>query len=327
MKEQAYPDISPAALHLRRQLASRNSVPEQEIVSSAADIAELKNLGYKIEEREPGLILAGLPDTLYEWELADGLTTTHLGKSLRSFASLGSTNQYAFDWAGAGAPHGATVVSDQQLSGRGRFDRQWVSPAGKGLYFSLILRPDLPLQQAPLLTLLTAVAVAEAAREIPGVEAAIKWPNDVLCAGSKICGILAESKADKRGRLEFVVIGIGVNVNLDIEDFPPEATAVSLKLLHGAELSRTRFLQRFLIIMENCYTGFVDRRFVYLKEQWQRCNCTLGHDIAVNTNDGAVVTGLALDISEQGGLVVRLADGTLQEFLAGDVSIGSHSFR
>ena len=292
------------------------------------ELQQLRAFGYTIHSSEEfGLVLSELPDMVYSWDVAANLGTQYFGCEVRSFPFLDSTNRYAAQWAAEGARHGAVVVTDQQLKGRGRFERQWVSPAGKGLYFTIIFRPALKMREVPLLTLLVSVAVVEAIENICDIKALIKWPNDVLYEGHKLCGILAEARSDKTGKPNYAVVGIGVNANLEPEDFPSDAKGTSLKMIRQEKISRTHLLRCILKSVEKHYANFATYGFSYLKEQWYQKNGTIGREVTVNTNDGATVSGVALGLSDQGGLLVQLSDGTEVEFLAGDVSIGSTNFQ
>ena len=194
-------------------------------------VAALRTKGYRIEAQPArGYRLVEVPDRLSALELAPLLGTHDLGRGLHHFETLPSTNAHAFKLAQEGAEHGEVVVTEQQTAGRGRRGRVWVSPPGLNLYFSAVLRPELPPQRAAELTLVAAVAVAETLREA-GADARIKWPNDVQVQGRKLAGILTELSAEPE-RVHFVVLGVGVNLNAGPDDFPDDvaATATSLRL-------------------------------------------------------------------------------------------------
>jgi BirA family biotin operon repressor/biotin-[acetyl-CoA-carboxylase] ligase len=277
-----------------------------------------------------GVSLPHLPETLFPWDVEENISTHYMGRVVRVFEQIDSTNAFAVEWAQDGAPNGAVVAAEQQDSGRGRFNRNWASPAEKGIYFSLILRPDLPMVQVPMLTFLAAAVVAEALAQETGIDAQVKWPNDILVKGKKICGILAEARpAREKGKAEYAVIGIGINVNHTEEDFPVDclAAATSVRLETGNKIFRARLLQRILQTMEYWYEEFKEKGFPWLHERWMQRNCTMGRQVKVNTNTEGVVEGETVGLSENGGLLVRTSSGEIKEFLAGDVSIGSANFR
>lgn len=290
-------------------------------------IAALIHKGYVIKG-ELGLTLAGLPDILYPWEIRENLKTDFLGRHIEHYMSIDSTNRRALEWAGEGAEEGSVVIAEQQVKGRGRFNRNWVSSASRGVYLTIILRPRFNMSLTSQLTLLTGVAVAEAMRRLSGCEAALKWPNDVLIKGKKACGILAEVRSKNTECPDYVVIGIGMNANLCPDDFPEDCRSSSTSLLMetGKQVSRCRLLQDFLVVFENHYKNYQDKGYDYLKKIWLENNCTIGHKVAIKAGPGQIITGEAVDLSPSGGLLIRNEHG-VQEYLAGDVSIGSNNFQ
>ncbi|MCO1599892.1 biotin--[acetyl-CoA-carboxylase] ligase [Desulfosporosinus nitroreducens] len=244
-----------------------------------------------------------------------------LGKEIYLYPELTSTNSVARQMAVSGAAEGTIVMCRSQSAGRGRMQRQWHCPPGKGLLLSMILRPQISVQFVPQLTLLTAVVVAETIKIVTGCAAGIKWPNDIFINDKKVCGILAESSFSK-SNFEYIIIGLGINVNLGIHHLPSDCqkTSTSLSLERGENVSRVKLLKQFIISWDEHIQGFVKAGHPYLRDKWIKNNVTLGENVIVNKGDSCL-HGLAVDISENGGLIVRLADGSLQEFLAEDVSI------
>ena len=297
----------------------------------AEALRTLETRGYQIvDDGRCGICLPHLPETLFPWDVEDGISTHYMGRVVRVFEQIDSTNTFAAQWVQEGAPNGAVVAAEQQLSGHGRFNRSWASPAEKGIYFSLILRPDLQMAQVPMLTFLAAAAVAEALVKETGIDAQVKWPNDILVNGKKICGILAEARPAKtRGKADYAIIGIGINVNHTENDFPTDclAAATSVRLETGNKIFRAKLLQSILQLMEYYYEEYKNKGFPWLHERWMKRNCTMGRQVKVNTNTEGIVEGETIGLSGQGGLLLRTADGTVREFLAGDVSIGSANFR
>jgi len=244
-----------------------------------------------------------------------------LGKEIHFYRELTSTNNIARQMAKSGAAEGTIVMSRSQSAGRGRMQRQWFCPPGKGLLLSMILRPEISVQFVPQLTLLTAVVVAETIKKVTGCAAGIKWPNDIFINGKKVCGILAESSFSS-ANVAYVIIGLGINVNLGTHHLPSDCqeTSTSLSLESGRNVSRIKLLKQFIITWDEHIRGFVKDGHPYLRSKWIKNNVTLGKNVTVNKGN-YLVHGLAVDVSEKGGLLVRLSDGSLQEYLAEDVSL------
>ncbi|MBC2723619.1 MAG: biotin--[acetyl-CoA-carboxylase] ligase [Desulfosporosinus sp.] len=244
-----------------------------------------------------------------------------LGKELYLYREVTSTNSIAKHMAKYGAGEGTIVMSRSQSSGRGRMQRHWSCPPGKGLLLSMILKPEISVQFVPQFTLLTAVVVAETIKTVTGFRAGIKWPNDIYINGKKVCGILAESSFS-RAKIEYLIIGLGINVNLSIHHLPPDCqdTSTSLSLELGQNVSRIKLLKQFIISWDEHIRGFLKAGHPYLRSKWIENNVTLGQNVTVNKGNHSI-NGLTLDISEKGGLIVRLSDGSLHEYLAEDVSL------
>lgn len=282
-------------------------------------VQSLRGKGYRIDAVPArGYRLVDVPDRLSPLELTPLLSTHHIGQSIHFHASLPSTNEAAFRLAADGAEHGEVVITEQQTAGKGRRGRTWVSPTGLNLYFSVILRPELPPQRAPELTLVGAVALAEALRETEA-DARIKWPNDVQLDGRKVAGILTELSAEPE-RVHFVVLGIGVNLNAGPEDFPPEvaATATSLSQVLGRRVNRALFTATLWGRLEEWLDLHHEVGFDPVRQRWKELSSTLGQEVLVRT-DRSELRGVAEDIDVSGALLVRTAEGSLERVLAGDV--------
>jgi len=282
-------------------------------------VEALRAKGYRIDAVPArGYRLVEVPDRLSPLELLPLLNTRELGQSIQHFETTGSTNEVAFRRAQEGAVHGEVVIAEQQTRGKGRRGRAWVSPAGLNLYLSAILRPELPPQRAPELTLVAAVALAEALREA-GARAFIKWPNDVQVEGLKIAGILTELSAEPE-RVHFVVLGIGVNLNVRQADFPPELAGMATSLwdARGAKVPRALFTAALLSRLEEWLDVHADFGFEPVRDAWKQLSSTLGQQVVVRT-ERTEFQGFAEDVDAAGALLVRTADGRLERVLAADV--------
>lgn len=282
-------------------------------------INELKLAGYNIESRaRSGYCLLDCPDRLLPELITHDLPTRLLGQSVVSYEDIPSTNDEAKRLAAQGADEGTVVVSEEQSVGKGRLERSFFCPAG-GLWFSVILRPDFLPQEAPKCTLMAAVAVAMAMRDL-GLEAGIKWPNDIYCQGRKLTGILTEMSAEM-DRINYLVVGIGINANIPLASFPEDIKdkAGSMSGILGHDIDRVAFLQKILTCMEQLYVDVLKNGFAQVLEQWRKYSITLGQLIDV-VGVQEQFAGQAEDIDADGALLVR-TDGGLRRVLAGDVSI------
>jgi BirA family biotin operon repressor/biotin-[acetyl-CoA-carboxylase] ligase len=280
----------------------------------------LRSQGYRIDAVPArGYRLVGIPDRLTPLELRPLLNTHDVGRLIHWFEEIGSTNDRAKELADDGAEHGEVVVAEAQTAGRGRRGRAWASPARRNLYFSVVLRPDLPPARAPELTLVGSIALCDALRQA-GVAAGIKWPNDLLASGKKIGGILTELAAEP-DRIEWVVLGAGVNVNTRREDFPEElrAEATSILLERGQAAPRVLFAAACFTALETWLDRHDEEGFGVIREAWRERSVTLGREVLVKV-DGRELAGVAEDIDETGALLVRTAAG-LERVLSGDVQL------
>ena len=284
-------------------------------------IQELKNHGYEIEAHpRKGYRLKSRPDLLLPEEIRAGLATQLLGKQIVHFYDTSSTNNEAKRLAADDAVEGTIVVSEAQTLGRGRLNRGWFSPPGGGVWVSVILRPPFPPQEAPKCTLMAAVATVEAIREASGLNCGIKWPNDILWQGRKLVGILTEMSAEMDA-INFVVLGIGINVSLQENDFPEELRNIGASISMGAgrEVSRVEVLQKLLERLEYWYQVVKQEGFEPVLEAWRRESVTLGQPVRVLAGE-ETYDGVAEELAEDGSLLVRTENG-LRRVLAGDVSL------
>ena len=252
------------------------------------------------------------------------LQTKFIGRNVVARENIPSTNDLAKKLAADNAPDGTIVIADEQSAGRGRLNRGWYSPKGGGLWFTLILRPGdfvVPADAAKF-TLLTAVAVVFAMQKF-SLTAKIKWPNDILFDGKKLVGILTEMSATDE-RINYIIVGAGINVNIVADDFPTEIAqiATSLSVMNGAPLNEEKFLAAFLAEFEKLYfTVKQEGAFASVLNKWREHSATLGNEVNV-IGVGETFAGVAEDIDNDGALLVRTAAG-LRKVLAGDVSVRS----
>lgn len=245
-----------------------------------------------------------------------------IGKEVIVLESTVSTNDMAREICRTSeSPEGIVVVADEQTGGRGRFGRRWISPPGMNLYCSVILRPGTGAGDMQLSALAAAAAVASAIREEAGILAEIKWPNDVLVNGRKVCGILAEMRSAGSDPGP-VIVGIGVNVNMDPDAFGDDLRghASSLKIEKGCMLDRGSLLTAILSRLEGLYKILLNGDKAAVIHEWNRLNCTLGRRVSVLEQE-RIITGTAENINERGELLVRIAPGVIETVSAGDVTI------
>ncbi|MGE4357339.1 MAG: biotin--[acetyl-CoA-carboxylase] ligase [Candidatus Omnitrophota bacterium] len=279
-------------------------------------IESLRSLGYEIEAvPHLGYRLINLPDRLLPEEISWGLGTKIMGKKIFSFAVLDSTMDFAYELGIMNLPEGTLVCSETQRKGRGRMNRTWISPKYKGLYFSLLLRPNISPQQAPQLTLISAIAVREAIADLTGLECLIKWPNDILFNDKKIGGILTEMYAEM-DEVRFVVVGIGINVNTEKNLLPPQAS--SLQEEKKEKVSRIELLKEILRKLEKYYFLFRKKGFSPLVEEWKKYSCVLGHQIKIISQQ-KIIEGEAVDLDKEGALLVRDDSGFIERVFTCDV--------
>lgn len=287
----------------------------------------LRSGGYEIEARSGlGYRLAAVPDALTEPEIRHFLgETAAVGRELRCFRQLDSTNNYAKRLAQEDAPDGTAVIADSQTAGRGRMDRSFQSPQGKGIYLSVLLRPQLPPDRLPPVTALAGVALCAAVERTCGVRPGLKWPNDPVLHGKKLCGILTEVSLEaETGRLQSLVLGIGVNVLQKPEDFSPEVGAMATSLLQvlGRPVSRPRLAAALLEELDQMYADLLKGDLSAWLSAYRRDCVNLGKAVQLIPFRGeARETAEAVDIDEDFSLVVRRADGSLKAVRSGEVSV------
>ena len=284
-------------------------------------IQSLKQAGYHIETHpKRGYALRQIPDRLLPEEIRHNLSANMLGRFIHYYQAIGSTNDEAKSLASAGAAAGTLVIAEEQYAGRGRMARGWFSPSTGGIWFSVILRPSFSPVEAPKCTLMAAVALSSAIRKVTGLPCGIKWPNDILLQGKKVAGILTEMSAEI-DIINYVVIGMGINVNIAKEDFPFELQDVgtSLQIAGGRQVNRLDLLRVLLAELEEVYDISVRQGFGSLLDRWRHMSVTIGQTVDVTASD-EVFTGVAADIDAEGALLVDTISGR-RRVIAGDVTI------
>ncbi len=282
----------------------------------------LRQSGYEIlTAPNRGYRLQSAPDFLFADEVQPLATSTCIGQAgYHHHLTLGSTNKEARQLAEAGAPEGTLVVSEAQTEGKGRKGRDWISPSQTGVYATLILRPTLPIEDTPLLTLLTAVATAEAIKDVTGTSPTIKWPNDILLNGRKVAGILTEVSSDV-DRVEFALIGLGLNINTPKNALPKRLLypATSLAAETGSPQSRQRILASWLSHFEVEYAGLTTGNRQPLLEHWKALANITGRKASIQRVHDCV-SGIIKDIDADGALLLKTSDNKILRILSGDVS-------
>ena len=281
------------------------------------NIQELRKKGYAIDAvTHKGYMLRAAPDKLLPQEVQSHLNTQCVGQNMFHHETITSTMDEAFKLGLDNAADGTVVCAEGQSQGRGRLGRQWQSPKGKGIYASLILRPNIVATDAAKLTLMAGVAIYEAIKKVCDVDLSIKWPNDLLIDGKKVCGVLTEMNAQMEC-VNFVVIGFGINVNTSTRQILPQGT--SLKIETGTFVSRLELFQEVLRSFDRWYVCVKEKGFVSVLEQWREYTSTLGRQVRIQD-----VEGEAIDIDEFGGLMIRTKQGVVVRRMSGDVlEIGS----
>lgn len=290
-------------------------------------INQLKEEGYQIESvpRKGYRLLESPADILSRSEIASRLHTKWAGRKLYYVDSTGSTNTDAKRYAEEGDPHGTTVVADMQTAGKGRRGRKWQSPSGINTYFTILLKPSFTPDKASMLTLVMALSVAEAIEEITELKADIKWPNDIVVNKRKVVGMLTEmSTTPEMDEIQYVVVGVGVNVNnSNVEEFPEEIrqTATSLKIESGQQINRAILLEHILTRFEHNYEKF--ERTLDLSElivDYQKHLVNVDAQVRVLDPAGEYI-GISRGINKTGELIVEKEDGGVVNVYAGEVSV------
>lgn len=282
-------------------------------------IENLRAQGYVFEAlSRRGYRLVYAPAKLNIDLLKQKLNTKTMGGQITFYDEVSSTNTIAHEFVRQGATEGTLIIAESQTAGRGRMGKKWHSPKGTGIWMSLVLKPRIPIYFTPQLTLLTAVALCRSIKRVTGTDINIKWPNDLLIGGKKVCGILLESSAEDE-RLKYVVCGVGVSANLQPHDFPPElqSVATSLAIESGRTVEREELIAEFLKQFEDLYELYYTQGFGPIRTLWEALSITLNKPVTIRTPQG-IIEGIASTLDESGALVVTGQDGKVIRVYSGD---------
>ncbi|WP_255882520.1 MULTISPECIES: biotin--[acetyl-CoA-carboxylase] ligase [unclassified Ruminococcus] len=291
---------------------SRNSISKH--------IKALRQKGYVIDSvTNRGYKLLSEPDELLQQDINNKITTLFIGRPTVILDSVDSTNEEIKRRAKQGAKQGLTVVSDEQFSGKGRLGRVWKSPKGTSVYESILLRPELAPSQVPCITLAAGLAMCRTINSIADFNAKIKWPNDIIIGRKKLCGILTEM-AIEDNTVSFAVVGMGININN--RSFPEEISkkATSLYLEKEREFSRSDIIIRLAQSFEDIYNEFIMGGFESIKDEYISLCATIGRSVSAKRNDGEI-SGTAVDIAPDGGLIVETQNGEKKYISTGEVAV------
>ncbi len=315
-----------AALRANPDGVSGAQLADQLAISRAAvwsRIEELRQAGYDIEAGPHfGYRLVSAPDALHADDLLARLGGARIiGRDIQVFEETTSTNDVVEKLARDGVREGVVVFAESQTKGRGRLGRAWMSPTHKGLWFSILLRPELRPQAATQLTIASATALRRAVKSVTGVTAEIKWPNDLLINGKKVAGILTEMSAEP-DRVRHIIVGIGVDVNQEANEFPAELRkiATSLRIESGEMVSRAELATAILQELEKDYARVCGGKFAALADEWEAGCGTIGKHVSVQMGVQQV-KGRAEALDDDGALLVRTEHGHLERVIGGDVTL------
>jgi len=288
-----------------------------------ARIEDLCELGYEIEASPHlGYRLKKSPDLLHAEDLRARLGKTKvIGRDIQVFEQTTSTNDVVEKLARDGVKEGVVVFAESQTKGRGRLGRVWISPARKGLWFSVLLRPDMRPQEVTQLVIAAAVSVWRAIKYVTGLRAEIKWPNDILIGGKKVAGILTELSAEL-DRVKHVTLGVGVDVNQGAEEMPLELrqTATSLRLELGRQIGRAELATMILREMDRDYARIRSGKFTEVADEWEEQCTTIGKQVVVGIG-ARKLRGRAESLDDDGALLLRTEHGRLERIIGGDVTL------
>lgn len=312
---------SPAKYFSIKQIARKVGVSE---ILAREAIGGLSSWGYRFEINDRACYkFKTAPDALFPFEIQFGLLTKYIGKEIESHFSVKSTNESALRWAENGAPEGAMVIAEKQIGGKGRLGRSWHSPPKTGLWFSLILRPQIPPSRAPSISILSALTLSEVLQQKYKLKSKIKWPNDCLIDNYKVAGILTELSAEP-DKVNYVIMGMGININIPSRDFPAslKSIATSVQAETGEKINRIEFLRNLLNQFEKNYEIFRLKGLKPFHAKIRRHSLMLGKNIKLKLGK-KIIQATAFDIDSDGALLAKHRKEILR-VTAGEVTILDH---
>lgn len=315
-----------SALRENADGVSGAQLAEQLKISRAAiwaRIEDLRKIGFEIEASPHfGYKIVGEPDALIADDLLARLGKTKtIGRDIRVFEQTTSTNDVIEKLARDGVKEGVVVFAESQTRGRGRLGRKWISPARKGLWFSILLRPDLRPQETTQLTVASATALRRAIFLETDLQPEIKWPNDILLSGKKVAGILTEMSAEL-DKVRYIILGIGIDINLDATELPPDLKklATSLKIEAGEKISRAKLATAVLRELDFDYARIRAGKFSEVADEWEENCMTIGKNVVVQIGERKI-RGRAESLDNEGALLLRTEHGRLERITGGDVTL------
>ncbi|SEH80932.1 BirA family transcriptional regulator, biotin operon repressor / biotin-[acetyl-CoA-carboxylase] ligase [Halobacillus karajensis] len=288
---------------------------------------ELKKDGYEIEAvQRKGYKILSYPDKISENTLRWGLDTKWMGNELYHYDQVESTQEIVHQLAKQGKPHGTVVIADEQVKGKGRMARNWDSPKGKGIWMSILLRPNLPPLQAPQLTLLAATVLAKLIAENSDLNPQIKWPNDLLINHKKVSGILTEMQAEQ-DTIQYIVLGMGMNVNQGEDEIPEKIRykASSLKVEGGHDWNIQATIQHILRLFERAYDVFESQGFETIKKEWEHFGYKIGEEVTISTMKETWKATL-IGIEPDGALRARRRNGREEKLYSAEIHWGEGGY-
>lgn len=300
------------------ELIKRLEISEEKLIKN---LEILKEAGYKIiYDKEKGYKLEETPDIVEPFEVSRGLDSKYIGQNIHFYKEVESTNDTAKKFVENDAPEGTIVIAEHQTAGKSRKRADWASPAG-GIYMTMILRPAVNLLEASKLTIVTGVAIAKTLYESFNINVGIKWPNDILIGNKKISGILTEAVTNK-DKVEAVLVGVGIDVNIEEEDLPDELqkVATSVKKETNIVFNRAAIMREFFKIFEELYEEFKNDNFKHIISEWRRLSSTTGNRVKVYKGGKAILAD-AVGITNNGALIIETDDGKLKKITSGECII------
>jgi len=284
-------------------------------------VRALRNEGFKIDAYPRlGYRLISSPDRLSPVIIRNMLSTFCIGQKIYYYNKTDSTNSVASKLAAKGEGEGAVVIAEEQTSGRGRLDRKWVSPANKNILISIIFRPQIQPSKAFTITMITSLSVVKAIKKITGINALIKWPNDIYIDNKKVGGILTELNAEL-DRVNFIIVGIGLNVNFNPSIIPEISDiATSISRVLGRDVPRAELLKSILEEMERDYSLLKEGKVDKIRKEWNHNSLIIGKAVKIISFD-IIEEGIAESVDADGCLILKTCDGKRKKILSGDVSL------